>query len=268
MPNNSIQRIDALFWRYAYLLKRNLVRLFDIFFWPVMELLLWGFMTLYIQQAATGALAQSIVFLIGALISWDIHYRSQLAISVAVMEEIWTRNFINMLIAPMRWWEYLTASILHASIKVGIVVVTLTVLAKWLYAFTLIRIGWAFIPLAASLLIFGWALGLFTVGLLLRYGYAAEALIWGIPFLIQPFSCVFYPLNHLPSWAQPIARCLPSTYAFEGLRAVLQTGSVAQTMWFNLIGLTGIYFLLGLGFAGWMLNRARTIGCLGRIGQD
>jgi ABC-2 type transport system permease protein len=170
-------------------------------------------------------MAGFIIFLLGALIGWDIHYRGQQAVSISLMEEIWTRNIVNMLLAPIRYWEWMAASGLYALLKVGLVTVLLTLLARWLYAFDLLRVGWVVVPLGANLLVFGCAIGLLTAGLLLRFGYAAEALIWGIPFLMQPFSCVFYPLHSLPAWAQGVARCLPSTYVFEALRSALREGT-------------------------------------------
>ena len=264
----SVTRISALLLRYVFLHRRNLIRAFDIFFWPVMDLLIWGFLTLYIQQNAVGSIAQFIIFLIGALIAWDIHYRGQQAITISLMEEIWTQNITNMLIAPIRLWEWLTASFLYGLIKVSLVTLILAGVAKLLYAFDLARVGWAFVPLVANLLIFGWAIGMATSGLLLRFGYAAEALIWGIPFLLQPFSCVFYPLSILPRWAQVIARGLPSTYAFEALRAAVHGEPVRWMVWGIIVGLNSVYMAVGLGLFMWMFRQARATGRLGRLGQD
>ena len=261
-------RIGAMFQRYLFLHRRSLIRAFDICFWPVMDLLVWGFVTLYIQEAAGGPIAQFIVFLIGAMISWDIHYRGQQAVTISLMEEIWTRNLTNILIAPLRLWEWIAATFCYGALKVAIVTVILSLLAYALYTFDLLRLGWMFIPLAGNLLVFGWAIGLLTAGLLLRFGYAAEALIWGIPFLIQPFSCVFYPVSVLPSWAQLIAQCLPSTYVFEGLRAVLREEPVVWTLWPTILGLNLFYFALGSAVFVWMFRRARATGRLGRLGQD
>lgn len=270
MPHNagSCARIAGLLQRYLFLHRRSLIRAFDICFWPVMDLLIWGFMTLYLQQTIGGTFGGFIIFLIGALISWDIHYRGQQAVTVSLMEEIWTRNIVNLLIAPIRLWEWIAASFLYGAIKVALVTIILAVAAKLLYAFTLTRIGWVFLPLAANLLIFGWAIGIFTAGLLLRFGYAAEALIWGVPFLIQPFSCVFYPVDALPGWAQAIARLLPSAYVFEGLRRVLREGEVPGTLWVAILGLNALYLGLGMLLFVWMFRRARTAGQLGRLGQD
>ena len=184
------------------------------------------------------------------------------------MEEIWTRNITNMLIAPVRLWEWIVASFCYGLLKVGIVTLLLALIAHLLNAFDLLHVGWAFLPLAASLLMFGWAIGLSTAGLLLRFGSAAEALIWGIPFLIQPFSCVFYPVSALPRWAQMIARCLPSTYAFEGLRALLHDGSVPGTVWLGIVGLNLLYFAGGVVLLMWMFARARATGRLSRLGQE
>ena len=265
---DAATRIAAILLRYLLLHRRSLIRLFDIMFWPVMDLLVWGFVTLYLQQVATGSLVQFIVFFIGAMISWDIHYRGQQAVTISLMEEVWTRNITNIFISPVRLWEWIAATCGYGLLKVGVVTIILSVLAYVLYAFNILQLGWSFIPLAANLLLFGWAIGLFTAGLLLRFGYAAEALIWGIPFLIQPFSCVFYPVNVLPLWAQVIARVLPSTYVFEGLRQVLQGQAIPWTAWAVIIGLNGCYAVLGSLFLVRMFRRARSLGRLGRLGQD
>jgi ABC-2 type transport system permease protein len=233
-----------------------------------MDLLIWGFLMRYIQQAAGGALAQTIMFLVGTLIAWDIHYRGQQAVTISLMEEVWTRNIVNLLIAPLRLWEWVAASFLYGALKVLVITILLALIAKGLYAFDLLRIGWAFLPLAASLLIFGWSIGLSTSGLLLRYGYAAEALIWGIPFLVQPFSCVFYPLASLPGWAQAIARMLPGTYAFEGLRQLLRGEPVGGGIWAAVLGLNALYLALAAGFFARMFTQARRAGHLGRLGQE
>ncbi len=264
----SLTRIGAVYCRQIYLLRRSLIRVFDVMFWPVMEFMVWGFMVLYIQKMATGPITQSIVFLLGALIGWDINCRGQLAMNIAALEDIWTRNIIQVLISPIRLWEWLLAVALYTLTKVGAITLVLALLAWGLYAFNLLSIGWTFLPLAANLFLFGWALGLFTFGLLLRYGNAAEALTWGVPFVIQPFSCVFYPLETLPGWAQLIARLLPTTYIFEGLRKTVSEGAVAWNLWATIAGLNLLYAAGGLFFVSWMLKAARRSGQLCRLGQE
>lgn len=264
----SLLRISAVLQRYLLLHRHSIIRAFDIFFWPVMDLLIWGFVTLYVQQTVSGPTARLVVFLIGAMIAWDIHYRGQQAVTISLMEEIWTRNITNILISPLRLWEWIVATFCYGALKVTLVTIILGVLAKALYNFELMRLGWTLLPLTAGLLMFGWAIGLMTAGLLLRFGYAAEALIWGIPFLVQPFSCVFYPFEILPGWARLIARCLPSTYAFEGLRAVMRGEPVPLSTWAMVFLLNALALACGTTFFVLMFRRARATGRLARLTHD
>jgi ABC-2 type transport system permease protein len=107
-----------------------------------------------------------------------------------------------------------------------------------------------------------------TMALMIRFGQAAEALAWGVPFLVQPVSAVFYPVDVLPAWLQTIAHLLPSTYVFEGMRAVLQTGSIEISMLLTALALNVVYLALGAVFFGWMLHQARERGYLSRLGMQ
>jgi ABC-2 type transport system permease protein len=258
-------RISALLLRYLYLYRRSLPRAMELFFWPVMELLLWGFLTVYLTRFQ---LPDAVVFLIGATILWEVFYRSQMAITLSVSEEIWVRNIINIFVAPVSASELVLATCLLGLIRSLLTATVLGVLAQVFYAFDLLSVGPALVPFYASLLLFGWAVGLVTVALIFRFGQAAEALIWGVPFLIQPLSAVFYPLHVLPTWLQGIARALPSTYVFEGLRTALRTGAVDTSLLWRALALNALYLVLGALFFGWMLQRVREKGYLSRLAME
>jgi ABC-2 type transport system permease protein len=259
------RRIGALVMRHLYLYRRSPTRLAEVFFWPVMELLLWGFLTTYLQSMEVPA---PIVFLLGAVIFWDVLYRSQQAITISITEEIWVRNLLNLFIAPVRVSEILLATCFVGIFKALFTALVLGVLAWFFYAFSLFAIGPALVPFLASLLLFGWAVGMCTMGLILRYGQAAEALIWGVPFLIQPISAVFYPVDVLPGWLQVIALGLPSTWVFEGMRAALATGRVEWPTLAVAFGMNLVYLAAGAAFFGWMLGRVREKGYLSRLGME
>lgn len=253
--------------RYLYLQRRSLPRNLDIVFWPVMDLLVWGYVTLYLQRSAS-SLAEIVGFFITAMIFWDLLYRSQQAVSLGIMEDVWTRNLINTLITPLRLWEWMAATFLYGLCKGVVVTSLLAVVAYALYGFELMRYGWWLGWFTLELLWFGWAVGVMTAGLLLRYGYAAEALIWGIPFLIQPFSAVFYPVDVLPRWGQAFAAIFPSTYVFEGMRRVLTEHTLdARLLWAS-TGLNLLYMLAGAAVFRWLLNASRATGRLARIGVE
>lgn len=258
-------RVGALILRYLYLYRRSLARAGEIFFWPVMDLLVWGFVTNYMKRVA---LPDTVVFLLGGMIFWDVLYRSQQAITLSLTEEIWVKNILNLFVAPVSTFELMVATCLMGIIKAVITAIVLGGLAYLFYAFNLLTMGLLLVPFLASLLLFGWAVGMCTMALILRFGQSAEALVWGVPFLIQPISAVFYPVEVLPGWLQGMARALPSTYVFEGMRTVLQGGPFDTTRLMIAFALNGVYLVLGAVFFSWMFHQVREKGYLSRLGME
>ncbi len=258
-------RISALVMRHLYLYRRSPTRIMGVIFWPVMSLLVWGFMTTYLQRVA---LPKTVIFLLGAIILWDVFFRSQQAISFSISEEIWVKNIINLFVSPLRIHELVLATCLVGMIRALITTSLLSGLAYLLYAFNILSVGPALLPFFLNLLIFGWALGLITMSLVLRYGNASQALIWGVPFLIQPLSAVFYPVDVLPVWLRYISMALPSTHVFEGLRAALSTGKVNLPALWASMSLNLIYLALGALIFSWMLGKVREKGFLTRTNME
>ena len=255
------RRVLALFLRYFYLHRRSLPRVMEILFWPVMGLLVWGFMAASLERGqAPGAAAH----LIGAVILWEVLYRAQQSISYSITEEFWVRNIINLFISPLTMPELVLASCLMGLAKTCASTLAMAALAWSLYGFDILAAGPSLVLFYGCLLLFGWAVGLLTMGLIFRHGRAAEALIWGVPFLLQPFSAVFYPLDVLPAWMQAVGRCLPSTYVFEGMRQVLATGRADPGLLALALGLNLPWLALGGLVFGLVLDRVRRQGRLSR----
>jgi ABC-2 type transport system permease protein len=254
-------RILAIILRHAYLHRRNPARVMEVFFWPIMDLLVWGFITQYLKSENFQG---GVLFFIGAMILWDLLYRSQQAISLSMTEEFWVRNFVNIFVSPLSIPEFVAALCVVGFIKSALTTVLLGVLALLLYGFDLTALGLGLIPFYLNLLLFGWAVGLFTMGIILRYGRAAEALIWGMPFLLQPLTAVFYPVSILPAWLQGVALCLPATYVFEGMRQVLRTGGFEWGHMGLALVLNVLYLGLGAAFFGWMIRVVKEKGYLSR----
>jgi ABC-2 type transport system permease protein len=260
-------RIAGMSLRYAFLYKRSLPRLFEIVFWPVMDLLVWGFLTSYLVRSGQNA-RSFITFLIGAMIFWDIMYRSQQGVTLPFLEDMWGRSILNVFISPIRVPELLAATVIVAVAKIAITATFLSTLAYSFYAFDITAMGTYLVPFFVNLLVTGWAVGLVTTALIIRWGQAAEALAWGVPFLLQPFSAVFYPVSVLPVWLQPVSLAMPTTHVFEGMREVMATGTLA---WHHLgwaIGLNLVWLGLAALFFRWMLDKARERGLLAKLGTQ
>lgn len=258
-------RVLALFRRYMFIYFRNSFRILDIFFWPIMDLLVWGWVSSYLISQNNKGLPAMVTFLIGAIIMFNVLYRSQQGITVAFLEDVWSRNLLNIFAAPVRASEFVAATYIVGFVQSLLVLLVMALFAFWFYSFDLTNLGTTLLPFFANLLIMGWALGLFTTGMILRYGNGAEPLAWAVPFLIQPLSAVFYPVSILPGFLQPLARCLPSTHVFEGMRGVLQQHRFPTDELLYATGLNVIYMALGALFFTHMFSEARKHGLFSKL---
>ncbi len=150
-----------------------------------------------------------VTFMIAASILWNVLHRAQQVISVAFLDDVWSKNVLNIWAAPIRPVEYIGAAYTVGLLQGLIVVLLLGPVAATMYHFNILSLGWYFAALFVNLLFMGWSLGLLVTGLILRFGPPAEALAWALPVLVQPVSAVFYPVSVLPSWLQPVAFCVP-----------------------------------------------------------
>ena len=168
----NVRAVSALVQRYTYLYSRSVPRVLEMVFWPVMDLLVWGFLTTYLLKSEMGV-PRSITFLIGAMIFWDVLYRSQQAITISFLEDIWSHNLLNIFVAPIRVREFVAATYVVGFVKILLTVVVMGVLALLWYNFNLLTLGFSLIPFFVNLLVMGWAVGMFTAGLIIRWGQAA-----------------------------------------------------------------------------------------------
>ncbi|MGJ0510407.1 MAG: ABC transporter permease, partial [Methylocystis sp.] len=212
----SFKRVGAMVLRYSYLLRASYSRILDIIYWPLLQMLTWGFLQSYLVKAgaltAPGGAAQAAGTLIGAILLWDILLRGQQGFSFSFIEEMWSRNLPNILMSPLRPAEFIVSLVVMSLIRLSVGVLPVTLLAIVFFGFNLWALGLAFAAFFAILILFAWSVGLFVSGLLLRYGLGAENLVWSLMFVIQPLGCVYYPVAVLPAWLQPICWALPPTY--------------------------------------------------------
>ncbi|MBC7360932.1 MAG: ABC transporter permease [Candidatus Aminicenantes bacterium] len=265
----KLHRISAMFLRHIYLYRHSITRLVEIFYWPLLDLLVWGFVSLYISRlSAEGKSTPNFLgIFLGALILWDILFRSQQGISVSFLEEVWARNFLNLFVSPLTIGEYLVSLMLVAVFKVVVVFLISALLAWVLYSFNLFIIGLSLLPFMLNLIILGWALGILTTGLILRFGQQAEVLAWGVAFLFQPISAVFYPVSVLPKFLQKLATFIPASYVFEGMRAIIFGQRFSFDLLLRAFGLNVLYLGLALFFFFRMFRQVRAKGLLAKMGE-
>jgi ABC-2 type transport system permease protein len=216
----SLTRVSAMVRRYWYLLRSSWPRVLDLIYWPTVQMLMWGFLQLYVQQNDSFFARTGGVF-IGAVLLWDILFRGQLGFSISFLEEMYARNLGNIMMSPLRPVEFVAALMIMSIVRLSIGMVPVTFLAILFFDFNLWSLGFALAAFFLNLILTSWSIGIFVSGLLLRNGMGAESLAWTIMFLFLPLTCVYYPVAVLPHWLQYVAWSLPPTYVFEGMRALL-----------------------------------------------
>ena len=216
-------RVRAIARRHAYVLLRSPHRLFDVVLWPLVDVLLFGSLAVFVQRGG-GAGDTAFGYLLAGILLWHVVYQSQIALSTGLLEETWTRNMLGLMVSPLHEVEYVAGVALFGMVKLAMGVAVVSLAAFGFYAFNVTNLGWGLIPVATVLLFVGWVIALFVIGLVLRFGSGAEALAWGILFVIMPLSGVFYPVKALPGPLQPLAHVLPTTHAFIAGRSLLDGG--------------------------------------------
>jgi ABC-2 type transport system permease protein len=262
----SPSRVFAMVLRYWYLLRSSWPRLLELIYWPAVQMLMWGFLQLYISENS-GFFAKAGGTFIGAVLLWDILFRGQLGFSISFLEEMWARNMGNLMMSPLRPVEFISALMIMSLVRLAIGMVPVTLLAMGFFDFNLYGLGFALAVFFLNLILTSWAVGILVSGIVLRNGMGAESMAWTIMFLLLPLTCVYYPVSILPGWLQVVAWLLPPTYVFEGMRALLIEHTFRADLMIWAFALNIAYFIAAIvGFLA-LLKSARTVGSLMQVGE-
>ncbi len=262
----SLRRIYALVLRHTYLLRSSGPRILELVYWPTLQMILWGFITVFLINHSSW-IAQASGVLLSAVLLWDVLFRGQLGVSLVFMEEMWSRNLGHLFVSPLRPFELgcalLTMSLIRTVIGVG----GAALIAIPLFDYSIFSMGLPLLAFFINLIVMGWAIGLLVSGIVLRYGLGAESMAWIAIFAVQPISGVYYPIATLPEWLQYVAAILPSSHVFEGMRAVLFDHVFRVDLLLHAALLNAVY--LAGGFAAFLafFKMARVRGQLLHVGE-
>ncbi len=262
-----LRRIWGMMYRHLALYRRSWPRLLELAYWPVLQMLIWGFTASYLAARMGNPLAIAASTLLGGVLLWEVALRSQMGVAISFLEELWSRNLGHVFVSPLRPWELVAALIGMSVIRMAAGVTPAILLAWALYAFDLFALGPILVLFFINLMIMGWWVALGVVSLILRHGAGAEALAWSVLFGLTPFSAVFYPVSVLPVWVQPIALALPSAHVFEGMRAVLLHNEISWDHMAWAFGLNAVWLVAAVAVFAQQFRQARVRGALLSIGE-
>jgi len=267
MTATPFARVFALLLRQFYLLRGSPTRLVPLFVWVAIDMILWGFISRYLNSVSS-ARFNFVPALLGAVLLWDFLVRVMQGVTTAFFEDVWSRNFLNIFASPLSISEYLGGLMLSSIATSSVGLAVMLTLATAIFGLSFLSYGAVLAPILMVLFIFGIALGIFGSALVLRLGPAAEWFIWPIPALLSPVACVFYPLSTLPVWMQWIAHLLPPSYVFEGVRQVVAHRAVSPTSLFIGFGLAVFYLLLMFRVFLGVYRRAVRTGLIARYSAE
>jgi ABC-2 type transport system permease protein len=266
MNSGTFRRIGAIVLRHWYLISSSPPRVLDLCYWPILQMTLWGFIQRYLMTQSE-FFAQAAGLLIAAVLLWDLLFRSQISFSLSFFEEIYSRNLGHLLATPLRITEYVLALMAVSAMRTIVGIVPATILAIWLFDYSIYSLGLVLAAFFLSLVMFGWSVSLMVSGLVLRYGLGAEGFAWALLFGLLPFCGVYYPVSILPEAIQGISAALPASYIFEGMRAVVLNGEIR----FDLLGIAAIanvvWIAAGMTIFLAFFRTARERGTLLQLGE-
>lgn len=265
-PTLSLRRISAMVRRYWYLLRGSWPRIVELAYWPTVQMIMWGFLTLHLRGDSSWVTQAAGVLLSGVLL-WDVLFRGQLGYTLSFLEEMYSRNLGQLFVSPLRPVELVLAMMAISLLRTLIGIIPAALLAIPLFGWNIFGVGLPLVAFFANLIVMGWAVGMAVTAMLLRVGLGGESLAWLVAFILLPVSAVYYPVAVLPDWLQAIAWALPPAYVFEGMRAVLFDSAVRWDLLAGAVALNLVYIVLGAATFLWSFHVARRKGLLLNTGE-
>jgi len=259
-------KIYALSLRHIYLIKGSFPRILDLIYWPTIQIFLWGFISKFFTLSST-YYENTVGVILSAAILYDFLFRSSISYNMMFLEEIWSRNFTNLFIAPIKISEIIAALTFTAIFRTLIGLIPAALLAIPFFGVSILKIGTPLIFLLITLYIFGVTLGLLVTSGLIRFGPSFENIAWASLFFLAPLGCIYYPIEILPNWLQFIAKLLPLVHIFEEMRNILINDIVNYYQILKAILISFVYFVLGIVIFYLSYNGAKNRGTLINMGE-
>jgi ABC-2 type transport system permease protein len=262
-----LSRTAAIVVRQLYLIRGSFSRVLPLFVWAGVDIVLWGFITRYLN-AITSAGFNFVPALLGAVLLWDFLTRVMHGVTMAFFEDVWSRNFLNLFATPLSIPEYVAGLVVSSICTSSIGLVVMVILAAGFFGLSFFVYGLMLVPFFLVLFICGIALGILGISAVLRLGPPAEWFVWPIPAVLSPFVGVFYPVATLPRWMQYIARVLPPSYVFEGMRAIVLGRPASSRGLVMAIGLAAFYLVLSCWLFTRVYGYAVRVGLIARYSAE
>ena len=87
LDSGTPRRIGAVILRHWYLIAGSWPRFLDLCYWPLVQMVLWGFIQTFLMQQSS-FFAQAGGVLLAAVMLWDVLFRGQIGLAISFFEEV------------------------------------------------------------------------------------------------------------------------------------------------------------------------------------
>lgn len=257
-------RVSAIMLHTLYHFRHSRETWVDLGWSPVINIFVIGGLSTYFVLQGN---LSPIQFITLAIIFWHVIEIGSYSIAVGALWEVWAKSFSNLFITPLSVEEFVIGQIVFSLVKQLLLIIVLSTVAGLVFHAFLLTFG-ILLPVYFLLLaMYGWAFGMFVLGLILRFGTNIQSLSWSLIFILQPFIGIFYPIRLLPQAIQRVALIFAPTYVFEAARLQFETGLMHIDYLLKAAILDIIALIIGYYFMKYMWEWARKTGALARMEQ-
>src|SRR3984885_1562560 len=177
----KLHRINAVIMRHLYLFPRTLERWAETIYWPVIDLVVWGLTSKWVETAGSNVSQLALILLTG-VVFWQVVWRANYEISVNLLEEFWNQNLVNLFATPLSVWEWSVGLVALGLIK-NLLTLVVGIGGVWLlYRLSFFEGGWMLLPFLFSLMMSGWFMGFTSSALIIYYGRRLQNLAWMLAY--------------------------------------------------------------------------------------
>lgn len=259
----NLRRIIALIRRYLFLSFRMKWRAIEPIYFPIISILMWGFLTL----VARGDTLQFAFMMLGVQIIWSFAFQAQNNFNIFMMEDVWNNCFKELVNSPITSAELLTSRFISATIRSSITIVFLLAVAVLLFGFSMVRMDLAvFSLLLFSTLIASTGIAIFLDGIIIEMGREFAFPIWAATQFFIMISCPYYPITAFPQILHPVIKLSPYYWVFDGVRTHLlnPASDISSNIILSLVVAFG-YLIVSIPIYLYFIAKARRTGRLSRM---
>lgn len=248
----------AIVLKHLRLWRNDLNYILAGFYWPILDIMIWGFLGSWIQQSQTFHNYEAAALL--GILLWQLIGRGCNIMVFAFIEEIWSNNIVNLFSLPLRIREWMLAIVCLNAILMSLTSLFCMLVIFLLYQVSLWYLFTTFLLFAPPLFFSSIWIGFSCLPVIVSFGKRGIEVAYVIAWFFAPFSGAYYPIEVLPAWAQTISSFIPMSYIFKGMRGyVMQQQDPTHYLMIGYV-LSITYAILAILLFVYCFNRSKRYG--------